>query len=285
MTRRLLIAVAIVAVLSAATVASAATLGVMPAPLTALQLPGVTGPVMTAVEMQDQNGDGKVDAVIVTFDAPVASTNSSDWVLDAVPSGGTLASVGASGSMVVLTLTAGTGAPDTAVGGFTVALNDTTGSLNSFDPLAPDDKAGPVPVGFATTNPGATPGLLEGGDALSITFSESLLQSSVPTTTTITLTDVASNDTLAIPGVTSGAVTTGGDYIRTQSAAAAGSQVLTSGTTIEVTAAGCSSGAGPCRQLVVGQGALAYAPDPAITDAAENAAAGSFTTPSTFRLF
>jgi hypothetical protein len=73
--------------------------------------------------------------------------------LASVPSGGTLASVSVSGSVVTLTLTEGAGAATTAVGSFTVAYtqpgsggvaDDAGNNAASFGATAPTDKAAPA---------------------------------------------------------------------------------------------------------------------------------------------
>ena len=73
--------------------------------------------------MQDSNSNGKVDRVLATFSESLAaySAGTTPWTLANVPSGGTLASVSVSAAVATLTITEGAGAPDTAVGSFTVA--------------------------------------------------------------------------------------------------------------------------------------------------------------------
>lgn len=289
MRRRIAVAVGILVALSTVTVASAATLGVTPGKLTTFQVAGMTGSSMTGLVMYDRDLDGRVDEVVVDFSGPVAA-NMPDWTLTDVPSGGTLAAVAAVGSQVFLTLNQNLANPaDTAVGGFTVALDDTTGLLVSFGPTAPADKAGPVPTAVATTAAGATAGRMDSGDQLEVVFSEALDSASVPASTTVLQQDdgLTGLDSLGVTGVTSGLASLGGsEYL-----IARGKQVsftpssvsLTAGRTVRVTIGGSCTG--DCNQLRSGQGRFVYAPAPTITDLSGNAAAGSFPTAAAFRLF
>ncbi len=294
MTRRLLFAGAAaiaVAVLGTALGASAATLGIGTGGLTSFQVAGISGPRMTTMEMQDRDGNGKVDIVVVTFDSLVPATNDADWTLDAVPSGGTLAATGAIavvGNQVFLTITEGIDGIDTAVGDFTVTLDDTTGGLVSFGPAAPDDGAGPVPTGVTSTNSG-TAGLMEAGDTLTITFSEDIVGAGGPVAVS-QQDDGTGSDFLDIPGITSGLVSLGSpDYLhaRGKRATFAGSSWAAAGNTVTVTVAGTCS-ANPqsnCDKLTPGQGLFVYVPAATLTDAAGNPAAGSLSTLPSFRLF
>ena len=111
-------------------------------------------PVRTAMVMQDVDGDGKVDQVSVTFSETLASsTNTAQWSLASVPSGGTLSSVSTAGAVATLTIAEGAGAADTAVGSFTLALaasatgiRDAAGNQSSFAAAAPTDGAKPALV-------------------------------------------------------------------------------------------------------------------------------------------
>jgi hypothetical protein len=213
-----------------------------------------------------------------------------------VPSGGTLASVAVATTTATLTITEGAGAQDTSVGSFTVALatsptgiRDAAGNQSSFAATAPLDGAKPVPVSITTTIPGTTAGLMQAGDAIAVTFSESILASSVPGSTTITETDPSGggNDTLTIASLTNGARNLGANnYVTTNntSAAFASSTLSVSGATVTATVAGACAGAG-CVALGAGTGAFQFAPATTITDAAGNAAAGTLTTAATFQAF
>ena len=112
-------------------------------------------PVLVTLAMQDVNTNGKVDRVVATFSETLAaySAGTAPWTLANVPSGGTLSSVSVSGTTATLTIAEGAGAPDTAVGSFSVALadgatgiRDAAGNLSSFAASAPTDAARPVLV-------------------------------------------------------------------------------------------------------------------------------------------
>ncbi len=127
------------------------------------------------------------------------------------------------------------------------------------------------------------------GDALQITFSEAILASSVPGSTTITETDPTGggNDTLTITSFTNGARRLGANtYISSNntSAAFASSTLSVSGANITATVAGACTGT--CgANITAGQGAFAFAPATTITDAAGNAATSTLTTVATFSVF
>ena len=130
---------------------------------------------------------------------------------------------------------------------------------------------------------------MQAGDALQITFSESILASSVPGTTTITETDPngTGNDTLTITSLTNGARALGANnYITTNNTSAvfASSTLAVSGANVTATVAGACTGT--CgANITAGQGALALAPATTITDTAGNTATGTLTTAATFRVF
>ena len=155
-------------------------------------------PALVSMVMQDTNGNGKVDHVLVTFsEALAASTLTTQWALANVPSGGTLTSVSTSGSTATLTLTKGASAANTAVGSFTVALagnasgiRDAAGNLSSFAATAPSDGAAPVRTAMT---------MLDGNgngkiDTVTVTFSENLAASTA--TAPWTLANVPSGGTL-----------------------------------------------------------------------------------------
>jgi hypothetical protein len=152
-----------------------------------------TGPALTTLDMLDNDSDGKVDRVRATFnDTLAASTLTSQWTLSGVPSNGTLSSVSTSGTVATLVLNEGAAAADTAVGAFTVALaanasgiRDTLGNPSSFAATAPRDLTSPVLM-TATSTGGTTQNRLQAGDTLTLTFSEPLLPTSIPTSLTVT---------------------------------------------------------------------------------------------------
>ena len=255
-------------------------------------------PVLVTLSMLDSNTNGKVDRVTAVFSERLASytAGNAPWTLANVPSGGTLASVAVATNTATLTITEGAGAQNTSVGSFTIALatsatgiRDAAGNLSSFAATAPLDKAAPVPIAITTATPGSTAGLMEVGDALQVTFSEPILASSVPGSTTITETDPngSGNDTLTITGLTNGARALGANnYIAANntSAAFASSTLAVSGANVTATVAGACTGT--CgANITAGRGALAFAPATTITDAAGNAATGALTTAATFRVF
>ena len=255
-------------------------------------------PVLVSLVMQDVNVNGKVDRVLATFSEALAaySAGTAPWTLANVPSGGSLSSVSVSGTLATLTIAEGAGAPDTAVGSFTLALasaatgiRDAAGNLSAFAATSPADGARPVPIGVGSTNNGVTAGLMEAGDILQVTFSEQLaaLGSAV---TAITESDPtgSGSDRLTVTGLTAVAgVSTGSNlYITTDNTTAsfASSAIGLAGAVMSATVSGgCTGTCGV--NLGIGVGALVFTPDPTLRDGAGNTAAGSFTTAATFRLF
>lgn len=264
----------------------------------------MSSPVLTALEMHDNDANGKVDRVVAQFSENVVCTEpcTSPWSLSKVPSGGTLSSVTVAGSTATLHLSEGTGAADTAVGSFTVGLSsnasgvtDPAGNISSFAAAVPADNARPVPVSVTETNGGLTDGAMEALDTLTVTFSESLASASVPATTTVTQTDPrgAGNDTLTISGISNGALNSGSDgYIQrddsSNSFAASTVALSSESRVLTVTVAGICSpliGLDGCGTNVTsgGPGTLVFVPSPSLTDSAGNAAAGAGS--AAFRLF
>jgi hypothetical protein len=169
--------------------------------------------------MQDVDKDGKVDRVVVEFGEDLAaySAGTGPWTLTNVPSGGSLSSVNVSGSTATLNISEGSGAKDTAVGAFRVALasnangiRDDAGNRTSFSATAPSDAAAPVPVTFRLNNKsGGTNGRVEQGDYVTITYSEVMSVSSLctnwsndsvdhSTSVTATMTNSGSSDYLRL---------------------------------------------------------------------------------------
>ena len=122
--------------------------------------------------MHDTNANGKVDRVLATFSETLAAYTAG------TPRGRSQTSPREARSppspsrhAATLTITEGAGAPDTAVGSFTVALatnatgiRDAAGNLSSFAATAPSDGARPVPVSVSSANNGLMAGLMEAGD-------------------------------------------------------------------------------------------------------------------------
>jgi hypothetical protein len=138
---------------------------------------------LVSMTMQDVNNNGKVDRVVATFSTTLqSSSNTAQWALANVPSGGTLASVSTSGTNATLVITEGGSAANTAVGNFTLALTasssgirDSSGNQASFAATAPSDGAKPVPAQVLMNNSsGGNSQNINNGDFLTITYSEAL---------------------------------------------------------------------------------------------------------------
>jgi hypothetical protein len=149
-------------------------------------------PALSSMDMRDNDGDGRVDRVVVAFDETLETytAGTAPWTLTNVPSGGSLSSVSVSGSTATLTITEGGGAKETAVGSFTTALashangiRDDAGNRASFAATAPNDDAAPVPVSVQLFNKsGGTNGKAEQGDYFTVVYSERLSVASVCST-------------------------------------------------------------------------------------------------------
>jgi hypothetical protein len=176
-------------------------------------------PVLVSMTMQDAvGGDGTVDRVQAVFSESLSTTTlKTNWTLTGVPSNGTLSTVGASSATVTLTLTGAT-VIDTTVGSFAIALapaatgvKDAANNLASFAATAPVDGAGPAVTAVTDAN-GTADGRIEPGDSLSFALSEPLGPAvSLPSTVTVNLDDPVGGtvDNLTIPGILSGARSTG----------------------------------------------------------------------------
>lgn len=247
-------------------------------------------PVVTSLTMRDNNNNGKVDRVVAVFSEPLLtySAGTAPWALTNVPSNGTLSSVSVATTTGTATLvvTEGAGAANTAVGGMTVALatsatgvRDAAGNRASFAAMSPLDLARPVPMTIADTN-GSINGRIEPGDTISITFSEALAPASVPSTTTVTITDPvgAGNDTLTMAGISNGARTLGANgYVTGDGGVASfGASAVTLGsgnTMITVTVGTTCAGTGCATIATQGSnGTYSFLAAPTITDVAGNIA-------------
>ena len=216
-------------------------------------------PARISLLLQDTNTNGKVNRLTATFSESFAaySAGNAPWSLLNVPSDGTLASVAVSGSVATLTITEGAGAADTGVGTMSVALSpsatgirDAAGNLSSFASQAPTDDSAPIPVSITDTN-GSIDGRFQSGDTISITFSEALLLSTLPASSTVTVRDPSGsgNDTLTLGGVSSSNRNLGANgYESTNNSSAvfgASSVAVTNGNrTITVTLGASCSGSG-----------------------------------------
>ena len=157
-------------------------------------------PIRRSQEMFDDNGNGKIDRVLVVFSealAPFAAPTS--FTLTSPPSGATLNSAGVSGAQATLTLTEGTGAATTAVGSFRVTLTanpagirDAAGNLASYAATAPTDRAAPALVELSLLDNNGNGKV----DRVTALFSETL-QAYTAGTAPWTLANVPSGGTLA----------------------------------------------------------------------------------------
>jgi len=254
-----------------------------------------TPPGLVSALMQDLDADGRVDNVRVTFDEPLAicSTCVTGWVLDNVPSGGTLLDVVVNGAVVDVQIAEGPFNLDTSVGAFTIELDvantmqDASGNNASFLPIAPADGAGPVPSTLRKFN-AATNGIAEAGDKLTTEWSEELDPSSVAPSADVSLIDpgTGGNDVVSMQGFQDGDMDTGaGNYV-----SASGSQADFLGSLIEIknvndtltlTLGQCTN---DCASLTKGdKTTVIYRPPSGLTDLAGNLAVGEFV--KTFRLF
>ncbi len=117
----------------------------------------VDPPALTSLQMFDNDKNGRIDSVVANFSEALATpytAGTSGWTVANAPSGATLASVSVAGTAATLAFTEGTGAADTAVGSFSVALAATSGGIrdanghrSSFAATAPADKAAPALTG------------------------------------------------------------------------------------------------------------------------------------------
>ena len=257
-----------------------------------------TAPQEISSQMLDTNANGRVDTVVVQFNEPLATCVApctAGWALINVPSDGTLSSVTTSDSQATLNITEGSGVPNTAVDLFTVglssgnAIQDPAGNHAAFASAAPQDGAGPVPVAFRKGAGGPTSGLLEDGDTITVEWSENISPASLPSTTTVSLSDPSGpgHDTLFVTGLFGSVMDTGSDNFLSLD----GSTVSFSGSTLYLETpstttalvAGPCSGTG-CGSLTAGPSTtVVYVANPSLTDAAGNPAAGSIT--KTMRLF
>jgi hypothetical protein len=171
-----------------------------------------TTPTLTKLEMFDADKNGKVDKVEATFSETLASytvnPSTTGWTLANVPSNGSLSSVTVATNVATLNIAEGAGAPNTAVGSFTVKLDATAGGVRdaadnrvAFAPTAPADKAAPARVrtemfdGTLTAGNGKV-------DKVEIEFSEALAGYTAATAPW-NLTGVPSNGTLSSVSVSS----------------------------------------------------------------------------------
>jgi hypothetical protein len=232
---------------------------------------------MISSQMADNDHDGYVDQVLVTFSGAISTSCTTGWTLANVPSGGSLAGVTVTGSTAALTITEGTGARNTAVGTFTVAFSPSGActNANGFGATPPSDGAGPVFVSLADGN-GNTDGKAEPGDTLDMTFSEPLSPTWGPSVTVTATLARGGNQpaTLAVPSLaTVSSFELGSpNYVgKNKTATFGGSTLSVSGATVRLTLGPNCTG---CGDTAVGQGSFSFAPSSTIRDAAGYLAQG-----------
>lgn len=150
---------------------------------------------------------------------------------------------------------------------------------------------GPAPAGATITDTnGTADGKIEPGDTLVVTFSAALAPASVPSSTTLTLTDPvgAGNDTLTMVGVSNGARTMGANNYITNDGAVnsfASSVVSLSNANKTITVGPTCTGTGrsPLGQQTT-NATYSYVAATRLTDVASNLAATAAKTQS-IRLF
>jgi Flp pilus assembly protein TadG len=240
-----------------------------------------TPPHLVAFEMLDDDADARVDRLDAVFDETLSGgcASASAWTLTNVPSSGTKGAVTISGNRATLAINEGTGAQTTAVGTLTAALAAGAVCDSASTPSAavaaraPLDRAGPVLLTWAETD-GTTNGRFQALDTLSLSMSEPILASSLPSLTTVTLAD---GDTIAAPGVLLGSHSLGASsYIsNNKSATFEGSGVaLVAASTVRITLAACATN---CNKLLTATSAASatLAVATSISDASGNGARGA----------
>ena len=263
-------------------------------------------PRFVEATMFDTDANGYVDTVEVTFDQNLAvcpGNCTAGWDLQNVPSGGTLNFVTVNQNVATLHLVEGiANEPDTGVGSFEIkleragAIRSTFGHRSKFPYIEPMDGAQPMAVDIRRVNAsGGTSGLAERGDEFIIEWSEKLDRNSLPSSTTVTVADLADglNDQLTIVGVTNGALDLGSDGFLACAGGpcAAAEQAVFNNSNIgfanntslvEVTLGTCS---GACNLLTaqVPDTTFTFVPAPTITDVSNNSSTGSIT--KTFPVF
>jgi hypothetical protein len=223
----------------------------------------------------------------VTFSERLAqyTAGNAPWTLWRPPPGVTLSSVRVSGNTATLILNEGT-TIDTVAATFQVALaadpagiRDDNGNQSSFGPTAVSDGMGPVVVALSSTNvTGGTPGKVERGDTLTLTFSEPLDPSSLPANPTLTLSPGAGtgHDVLTISGLATIDLGAQNAYVTNSNATFAASLTSTGGA-VTVTVGANTSGAANVKTAASGT-TMRVTPSATVTDSSPqaNAADGVF---------
>jgi prepilin-type N-terminal cleavage/methylation domain-containing protein len=238
-------------------------------------------PELLEVTMYDTNANGKIDQLVAAFSRPLTGTCQvgTQWTLTDAPSGASVVALvtASQADERTLTITEGSGAANTAVGGFRVAFNPSgTCNATAAPSLTPSDAAGPVLVSISSTDSDRR---AEANDTIIFTFSEPIA-SGLPTAAAVMIDDKNDNETISISNVFSGAkaFVSGTDYVKKNQALNFGSQaVAASGSTMTVRLGTCS-GCGDSRVTPLSTGIFSFDPPATYLDADENPSA---TTPQT----
>lgn len=253
-------------------------------------------PQLVTLEMFDgtsaATANGKIDRLVATFNETLVTLTGASThglVLTNAPSGGIRGNSNYSGNDATFIITEGTGAADTAVGSFSVALNagtlnpyDAAGNRATFAATAPVDRAGPVPVSHVDTN-GTTDGRFQDGDSLTVAFSEPIAATwGTSLATTVVLTDDSPRDTVAMASFLAGTVSLGSNaYIGASAATFAATLSKPTTSSVRVTLGACTGTTTGCPSAANSNGGgpanFIYSPDASLLDAAGNAPTGTRT--------
>lgn len=274
-----------------------------PAPPTGVHPPAPLPNTVIALQMVDENTNGRPDAVLVTLASGAASCLASTWTLSDIPAGGTQGATTAASSQIVrVAINEGATDYDTAVGDLELTFTPAAGCSVSAFQDQPADAAPPVLVAMsAGAQPsGGTVGKMESGDSFALRFSEPLVASTVPLLVRVTETGGKSNpappeqDRIGIIGtgiyadkdLTLEELNLGAadSYVTSHSKAASyAGQVTPAGldfSRLTVTLTGACSGTGnACNAIAAGSGAFTFVPATTLLDTSDNAATTSATSP------
>ena len=229
--------------------------------------PDVFPPALSATNScvaKDSDSDGDIDKIEMTFDEDIVqSVSAAAFTLyNSVNGSNTISSATVSGRVVTLNL-AGT-TVNTAIGTMNVSLSagasgvrDIVGNQASFSSCALVDKASPKLISITDTN-GLVNGKMEIGDTVIFTFSEPIGLGLGVTTVVETDPNGNGNDTVQIPGITSGPATTNSDtYITSNDSSATFAAVAAAvGNTVVVTLGAPTCGL--CTNVSAGNDASAF---------------------------
>jgi prepilin-type N-terminal cleavage/methylation domain-containing protein len=232
--------------------------------------------VVVSVTLNNKDAAGGV-YLKATFSRTLDTGCGSAFSVSGLGSRGTYAGPATiSGTTATLSLSAPT-TPDTTTTGISVSMSGDTASCTaaSFSTTSIGDKAAPVIVSVSTSQAGSTPGLMQSGDALRVTFSEPL--SIVPNPSMLTEVGKVNtaSDELAVPGLFAASAPMGSSTYITNNNKQADVPVTVSSSGITATysvgAYVCSGGSGSCADLGSGlSGTLTFTQADGLTDAAGN---------------